>query len=444
MKASVSSKPTVLKRGFAQVKIYACDRTIKGRTYAQFILSYNDGHRRIRRAFSDHADARRSADEVLAQLVKGDHAAIELNGSDRTTYLAAKGIADRIGKPLNVILEEYAHACKALPSDISLSQAVEGYAAQRGQIRVRKTVEEVVAELLDAKENAQRSHVHVKDLRSRLGAFARDFKVPMEALQASLIQKWLDNLPMSNRTKYNYCRHITGLVRFAVRRKYASSQLVTDLEAIELPEIPPTETEVYTPAELREMLDATREELIPWLAIAAFCGLRSAEILRLEWKDVHLDEKFVEIRAANAKTGARRSVPLCDAALSWLQPLAGREGRVAHYWNENKFCAAVIADVHSVRRQSGNREKFQWKRNALRHSFCSYRLALLKDAPRVALEAGNSPAMIFRHYHRLSKDAEATAWFNTSRDAAEHTISPAVLQELAVDAGRSSPLRASP
>ena len=66
------------------------------------------------------------------------------------------------------------------------------------------------------------------------------------------------------------------------------------MEAIELPEIIPTETEVFTPDELREMLMAARGELIPWLAIAAFCGLRTAEILRLEWKDVHLEEGFVE------------------------------------------------------------------------------------------------------------------------------------------------------
>jgi hypothetical protein len=54
---------------------------------------------------------------------------------------------------------------------------------------------------------------------------------------------------------------------------------------------------------------------------------------------------------------------------------------------------------------------FKWKQNALRHSFISYRVAEVKDVPRVALEAGNSPAMIFRHYRELVTAEAAGAWF---------------------------------
>jgi hypothetical protein len=52
-----------------------------------------------------------------------------------------------------------------------------------------------------------------------------------------------------------------------------------------------------------------------------------------------------------------------------------------------------------------------WKQNALRHSFISYRLAELQDVNRVALEAGNSPQMIFRHYRELATPQQAKTWF---------------------------------
>jgi hypothetical protein len=52
-----------------------------------------------------------------------------------------------------------------------------------------------------------------------------------------------------------------------------------------------------------------------------------------------------------------------------------------------------------------------WKANALRHSFISYRLAQTKDMAAVALEAGNSPTMIFRHYRELATEEEAADWF---------------------------------
>jgi hypothetical protein len=35
-----------------------------------------------------------------------------------------------------------------------------------------------------------------------------------------------------------------------------------------------------------------------------------------------------------------------------------------------------------------------WKRNGLRHSFISYRIAPVKNENTVSLEAGNSPQMI--------------------------------------------------
>jgi hypothetical protein len=55
---------------------------------------------------------------------------------------------------------------------------------------------------------------------------------------------------------------------------------------------------------------------------------------------------------------------------------------------------------------------FSWQENGLRHSFISYRLAVLHDTARVALEAGNSPEVIFGHYRELVTPEAAKAWFD--------------------------------
>jgi hypothetical protein len=57
-------------------------------------------------------------------------------------------------------------------------------------------------------------------------------------------------------------------------------------------------------------------------------------------------------------------------------------------------------------------EGFTWQDNGLRHSFISYRLAVLHDTARVALEAGNSPDVIFAHYRELVTPEEAKKWFD--------------------------------
>jgi hypothetical protein len=50
-------------------------------------------------------------------------------------------------------------------------------------------------------------------------------------------------------------------------------------------------------------------------------------------------------------------------------------------------------------------------RNRLRHSFISYRLALVKNPAEVSLECGNSPAMIFQHYRERVTPGQAEQWF---------------------------------
>jgi hypothetical protein len=55
--------------------------------------------------------------------------------------------------------------------------------------------------------------------------------------------------------------------------------------------------------------------------------------------------------------------------------------------------------------------KIEWPRNVLRHSFITYRIAIVKSADQVALEAGNSPDIIFKHYRELATEEEADKWF---------------------------------
>ena len=54
----------------------------------------------------------------------------------------------------------------------------------------------------------------------------------------------------------------------------------------------------------------------------------------------------------------------------------------------------------------------EWPRNVLRHSFISYRIAQVKSADQVALEAGNSPSIIFKHYRELTTEEQADKWFS--------------------------------
>jgi integrase len=51
-----------------------------------------------------------------------------------------------------------------------------------------------------------------------------------------------------------------------------------------------------------------------------------AEIQRLDWKDIRLDRRFIEVSAANAKTSSRRLVRIEDNLAAWLAPFALQSG----------------------------------------------------------------------------------------------------------------------
>src|SRR5262249_59187742 len=72
--------------------------------------------------------------------------------------------------------------------------------------------------------------------------------------------------------------------------------------------------------------------------------------------------------------------------------------------------------IKDDRERAGLRTK--WPQNALRHSFGSYHLAQFNDAAKLALEMGNSPATIFRHYRQLVKPKQAERYWKIAPAAA--------------------------
>jgi len=263
------------------------------------------------------------------------------------------------------------------------------------------------------------SEVHLRDLESRLKRFSADFSINISSVSGTMIQAWLDEMKGAGRTKQNYLRIVAALFRFAIKRKYLPKDAMEEIDAVQQTKVDIGEIEIFTPDEMNEILTTARPEMIPWLAIAGFAGLRSAELQRLDWGEVDMAERYIEIKASNAKTAARRHAPITDNLAAWLAPHAKLSGKVTSFeswWNQ---IPKVVEAVNVMRRhsaeQSGevhsSKNNFVWKHNALRHSFCSYRLAAIKNAAQVALEAGNSPQMIFKHYRQLVTESEANKWF---------------------------------
>jgi integrase len=162
--------------------------------------------------------------------------------------------------------------------------------------------------------------------------------------------------------------------------------------------------EILTVDELRALLEAatrTAPDVLPMLAIGAFAGVRDAEIKRLDWHEIDLARGHIEIKAAKAKSARRRIIPIQPNLAGWLRPYAGRSGRVVPVGARRK--------LDRVREEAG---LVKWPNNGLRHSFASYRLTAIHDAPRVAAELGHtSPQMLYGTYRELVLPEEAERYW---------------------------------
>jgi hypothetical protein len=119
------------------------------------------------------------------------------------------------------------------------------------------------------------------------------------------------------------------------------------------------------------------------------------------------------VAAHKANTATRRIVPVLNTLAKWLA-IAPRNGE--RVWPHSK------AYFFEGLRNGADNAKIKWKQNALRHSFISYRVAEIQDVNRVALEAGNSPQMIFRHYRELATPEQARTWFTIAPETAANVL----------------------
>jgi integrase len=413
MKAKHHRFPIIVKRGSSVVKVY---RDLKP-TGTYYRVAYHIGGRRHRLHFNNLEKATSEAEAKASQLSRGDVDAMQLSGKDRLVYGRAVEAIREYGVPLDAAALEYNEARKILDG-VALVDAARFYARHHGRDVKRKTVSDAIREMIEAKKVGGVSDVYLNDLRYRLGLFANTFRCDLVSLTPDDMQRFFDNIDLSARSFNNFLRMLKTFCRFAQDRGWLSKEIDL-LGGVKRRKEKSTPVEIFTPQEMVALLEHATAEIAPCFALGAFAGLRSEEILRLDWEDVTRRAGFIEVAAHKAKTAARRLVPITDNLRHWLRPLRSND----LVWQNTK------AMFHKTRLRVAAEAGVRWKQNVLRHSFISYRLAEIQDVNRVALEAGNSPQMIFRHYRELTTPEQACTWFS---------IAPATSNKvIAISAGQN-------
>ena len=360
-----------------EISTYRLD---SGRCMVVWYDSDGNRQRRSRATLKEAEELVKEVSDALQERVAGS-----MTLDDRQSYNLAREIVE--------------------PYGYTVLQAVREWERSKAPFR-GKRVAEVIAELIEAKRREKLSDTYVKRLEDDLKAFARTAPDEIEKIQTPDIKKFLNACKVGPRRWNNLRDQIVTLFRYARSQRYLAKDRTTEAEDITKMKVARKTVEMFSPEDLQIIIANTRPVWMPWILISAYAGIRTFEVLRMDWSTMRWEQKLIDLPPEVTKVNERRIIPMCDTLIESLLPWRNAQGPVCVDKVPQREIEQIIAKVKK------EDPAFKWKHNALRHAFGSYRTALTQNVPQVALEMGNSIQMVKRHYLEAKTFDEGLKWFS--------------------------------
>lgn len=185
-------------------------------------------------------------------------------------------------------------------------------------------------------------------------------------------------------------------------------------------------------------------DLIPWITLGLYAGLRPDEAKRLRWEDINFEKRRLIVREPDEERsdsipldpvglhlresdGERgRVVPMEAILIEWLRPLRPESGRGPmtknHQW---KFKA--------LKKELGPSWK-QWPQDVLRHSYASYHLARDEHAGATSFRMGHRDVnTTFQYYvDRIEEASDVDVYWSLTPEKIKELQESDPLGELTV------------
>lgn len=259
--------------------------------------------------------------------------------------------------------------CKAASRTVTFSRAVESALEEKSDRRSR-TVKEFAAvcrRVLQSCPSLSRRHINT--------------------LQPADCAEVLYSSFSSARQRQKGRAILHGVFAHAVRQHWCAYNPV---DSVRLPSPDEREIVPLSMAQLQRLLTVANTAeyrcCMPALGLMLWCGVRPAELERLQWDDIDFDEKVVSLRARHSKTGGCRHIPLRPVLMAWLRAAGGQgEGRICppdwqRRWKRLRQAAGLIP----------------WQQDVLRHTFASYHAKHFHDFAALQSEMGHHSASLLR------------------------------------------------
>jgi integrase len=266
------------------------------------------------------------------------------------------------------------------------------------------TFEQAAKECRAQKERENLSRPYLRDLRDIYRLFGQDFDTrKLHQIEAGEVEEWLDDRDIGPVTWNNYRRMLGVLWSFALepRRGWAKTNVILEIKEREVKEEEVTALSVQQAKTLLATASDKLPQLIPYLCLGMFAGLRRSEAQAVRWEDIDWEAKAIRVTGGKMRSATSRYVDLGEAFIDWMKPLAQAEGLLCDGVHKRR------ADLKILRTLT-----FDFDGNIFRHSYGSYHHAYHKNAALTAAEMGHeSVKMLMKRYRKpYPKELAAKYW----------------------------------
>lgn len=398
-----------------KVKIYL--------TGTSFTLSWYAGKQRKREKRKSLEDARSRAAEINRDLDAGSGHVRSFTIQETATIENCIEMLRDIGVPISVAVREFVDGYKILGDRASVSEACRKFMeARKKEALTPIKFDDVGAEFLKRNEKQKLSEAYQISSKKFLKRISKYIgKSYIDDITAKEIGAAVDKEVSGGPRAYNnLLGAVAGVFSFARKQGYLSRTEKTEAELVERRNVDRIDSiSIYTPEELHILLNNIGDDLVPFIALGGLAGIRTEEIFRMDWKMVDLKKGYILLDRVFTKTKRRRVIPINAALRSWIQPLHKSSGRIYGLSSSQALGNAIRAAW--PRDKDGNLI-FERRRNALRHSYGTYRFAELQDEQKVSAEMGNSPKELREHYAELATPEDAATWFAIVRETPANIV----------------------
>ena len=223
-------------------------------------------------------------------------------------------------------------------------------------------------------------------------------EMPVDKISAGDVKEWLSRLPLAVKTRNKHLGYVASMFRLAVREwNLIEKNPLAEVAKFSDPHNG-HRVSVFTSEEMRAVLTLVTPDWLPVFSINAFTGLRRSEVERLEWSEIKLDRRLIDLPYTKSKNGRRKLIQIPKNLAAILSPLAKADGPLM----PNRRFDLEVKRLKAL--------GIKWPSNVLRHSFCSYAVAV-RGIAWTAEQADHSEAMLKKHYREVVTKEDAKKYF---------------------------------